>query len=374
MLRLYEGELGFPGGSARSTMRMFGHALALQPRHDLRLGLLLQDAVEEGPLGLDLDPEVVVLDRVGIEVHRLGLLALQDLAQALLAALRGRVLGPRGLARLRRGLLDDGGEMLPLLVDLDLELLHRRPLGLEQVELLGVVALELGDVVLELRHETARGRVRERLGARVPGLVVVRLLRHAVADRRGVVAVQRFELLQRDVRLGVDRDDVLLPAVGEELLLLLVELGLELLRLGRQELGGLVDDAELRLEAPLDVRLRNGIGDPRGKVGRGRHHGKLDEIGAADGGRGDAALHPRRGAAEGRRRGVLVGAALLRDHASLPRTEDRVRGEIQLLGDALRDLAALHQPHLGRKVLRVGAGRRLDLGRRREASRGRARR
>ena len=246
------------------------NALAPQARHHLRLGLLLEDAVEQDPLALDLDLEVVVFDGVRVEVHRLGLLRLQDAAQALLAPLRRRVIAARRLARLRHGFLDHGRQVLLFLLDLDLELLHGRPLGLEEVELLRVLALELGHVVLQLGDQPARRLVGQGIRARVAGLVVASLLGDAFRHGGGVVVVQGLELLERDVRARVGRDDVLLPAVGQQLAFLVVELGLELLGLPAQELGGLVHDSELGLEAPLDVGLRHRVRDLRGERGRRR--------------------------------------------------------------------------------------------------------
>ena len=78
--------------------------------------------------------------------------------------------------------------------------------------------------------------------------------------------------------------------------LFLVELGLELFDLAGQEHRGLVDDAELGLQTPVDVRLGHRVGDVLGQARRRRQAGQLDEVGSPNRSGREALLNPRNAA------------------------------------------------------------------------------
>ena len=259
-------------------MRALDDVLAAQPGGHLGLRLLLEEVVELLPLGLDLEAKVVVLD--GVRVGRLDFRSLrhQDGLEIRRAPYRRLVVVSRHIPRLGDGLLNQHVEVLPALVDLRLQLLHRRPLRLVEVQLLGVVALELRQIRAEIGHQAVGERVGDRLGPRGLHLVVPGLLGHPVRDGVAVVAVESVQILKGGVRPRIGRDDVLLAPVREQLLLLGVELLLELLDLRLQKLGGKAHDRELRLRAPLDVGLRDGVGDVGRELRRGALVGELQDV------------------------------------------------------------------------------------------------
>ena len=84
--------------------------------------------------------------------------------------------------------------MLPPFVDLRLQLEHRRPVRLEKVQLLGVVALEPHLLHSKLRDHTVRSQVRYGVRACVAQLVETRFLGDSVRDDRRVVAIELLEI------------------------------------------------------------------------------------------------------------------------------------------------------------------------------------
>ncbi len=201
---------------------------------------------------------------------------------------------------LGRRLLNGGQDARPPVVDLLLELLHRGPLGLVGAELLGVLALHPGLLRAERSQDASDRRLGDRLGGRVLQLLIARLLADALRDGRVVVLADRLDAVHV-ARLRV-RDDVVAAREGQEGLLLLLDLALGLLDLRRQKLGRLADLLEARLDVPLDVGVRDAVGDARREPRRGRLVGDLDEARAAHDRRLGVALDPQR-----RRRDLLDG-------------------------------------------------------------------
>ena len=326
-------------------------ALRLEARADVGLRLPAQQLVEQRAAGRDLDLQVVVLDRRGVELAVLGLGLVELGGERLLAAQRRLELGARHLA-LALERVADGGDEIPLgLVDLQLELDHRRPFRLVDVQVRGVLALHLEQLGALLGDQRVAQDLGGPLGRRARQLVEPRLLADPLGDRADVVLVERLELLQRDVGRRVERDDVGAPAVGLELVLLVLDLLLERLDLLGVEGRGLAGDLGPVLDAPVDVGLGDAVGDLRGDLRVAAPVGDLDQHGVLErphlepaedraGERADRGLVVRRrGAARRARRGARV--------------EGRVLVEAQVEHHPLGHAPARQQPVLGRVVLGV---------------------
>lgn len=269
-----------------------------------------EDRLVEGAVGLDLADKGVVGDGELVELEGLGFLLFLGCLHLGLGLLGGLVLLVEDVARLGGSggqvgaeCVDAalGGEVLGML--LEVALLERGELGLDLEELLTDGGdLGEGRDAIDTEHV---------LGASLAG--GLELLEVALELEPGVLgradgSAGVLELLDDDVLALVEGDGVVLLAVALELLLGLLESGLELVGFLLEVVVSDVGDVELLLEALLDELSDHGLGQGAGKLGIVVLHGDVDEAGEAAELDRDLLLHEEDELAVGV--GLAVGARL----------------------------------------------------------------